>query len=185
MALIARSEDAEDIAAAFLKFKEPVPSSATEITALISELFAISSALLELDTALKDRPYHRLRREVEDDQYIVLKSLDYTFKDVRREFGGLSKPFYRTNREAFNGVWKSIERFFHAESRNTLVARLEYYRLFLQDLCAVVQKLVHTNLTLTSSNLVAVTHQAEIWTTHAIVSKSFSGPKRERLSRKD
>lgn len=138
MALTAFSETAEDIAAALLVFKEPVASQATEITALISELFAISSALLELDTAQRDHPYHRLRREVEGDQRTVLLSLDFTFKDVRRLLGGLGNPIYRSLRESYQGVWNAIDRHFHQQGHNALVRRLEYYTLFLMDLRTIV-----------------------------------------------
>ena len=137
MALTASSETAEDIAGAFLKFKEPLPEAATEITALISELFAISSALLELDTAKRDHPYQSLR--VTEDQEIVLRSLRYTFTDIRKYFGRLRDPLYRSDREAYYGVWHDIDRFFKEESHNSLCRRLEYYRLFLLDLGSIVQ----------------------------------------------
>ena len=137
MALTASSETAEDIAAAFLKFKEPLPEAATEITALISEFFAISSALLELDTAKRDHPY--LSRKIGEDQDIILRSLRYTFADIRKQFGRLGDPFYRTTREAYHGVWRAIDKFFREESYNSLCQRLEYYRLFLLDLGSIVQ----------------------------------------------
>ncbi|MCJ1250241.1 hypothetical protein MMC30_007467 [Trapelia coarctata] len=139
MALTAYSKTAEDIAAALLVFKEPVSNRATEITALISELFAISSALLELDTAQRDHPYHRLRREVEDDQRTAILSLDYTFRNVRRLLGDLGNPIYRSARESYQGVWHALERHFLQQADNALVQRLEYYRRFLLELGAIVQ----------------------------------------------
>jgi len=153
MPLTTNSETAEDIAAALLIFKEPVSNRATEITALISELFAISSALLELDTAQRDNPYHRLRREVDDDQRTVVLSLDYTFKDIRRLLGGLGNPIYRSARESYQGVWNAIERHFLQQANNPLVQRLEYYRRFLLDLGSIVQKSVSLHaLMLVSAN---------------------------------
>jgi len=153
MPLTTNSETAEDIAAALLIFKEPVSNRATEITALISELFAISSALLELDTAQRDNPYHRLRREVDDDQRTVVLSLDYTFKDIRRLLGGLGNPIYRSARESYQGVWNAIERHFLQQANNPLVQRLEYYRRFLLDLGSIVQKSVALHaLMLVSAN---------------------------------
>jgi len=151
MALTAYSKTAEDIASAFLLFKEPVSNRATEITALISELFAISSALLELDTAQRDNPYHRLRREVEGDERTLLLSLDYTFKDTRRLLGGLENPVYRSLWESYQGVWNAIERHFLQQANNPLVQRLEYYRLFLIDLGSLVQGSVFLHLLLLCS----------------------------------
>ena len=136
------SATAEDIAGAFLAFKEHVSNQATEIAALISELFAISSALLELDTAQKDNPFHRLRREVDADQRTLLLSLDFTFKDVKRLIGGLANPIYRTIRESYHGVWNAIVGHFIQQGNNHLLRRLEYYQQFLMDLSHVVQGFV-------------------------------------------
>ena len=143
-ALTANSETAQDIAAAFMKFQEPVSDEATEITAIISELYAICSALLELKTALNDPRYYRRRRHIEDDQRDVLLSLEYTFKDIKRQFAGLEKPIYRTNREAYHGVWNSILRYFLDEGNNSLVERLEYYRRFLMELGTIVKGSVYS-----------------------------------------
>lgn len=141
-ALTANSETAQDIAAAFLKFQEYVADSATEITALVSELFAIIAGLLELKTAMGDQRHARRKYLVDDDTYIVLRSLEYTFKDTTRLFGGLEAPAYRTNREAYRGVWGQLNQHFRAESGNSLLTRLQYYKSFLTDLVCIVVGLV-------------------------------------------
>ena len=151
MELTAYSKTAEAIAAAFVLFKESVSNRATETTALISELFAISSALLELDTAERDNPYHRLRREIEGDERTLLLSLDYTFKDTRRLLGGLGNPVYRSSRESYHAVWNAIERHFRLQANTPLVQRLEYYRLFLMDLGSLVQGSVFPHVPLLCS----------------------------------
>ncbi|KAL8785318.1 MAG: hypothetical protein Q9195_008687 [Heterodermia aff. obscurata] len=58
MDLLAQAETAQDVAAGLNRFLDPVPEYSTEITALISECFAISSALRELQTAIGDSRYN-------------------------------------------------------------------------------------------------------------------------------
>ena len=141
--LAANSETAQDIAAAFMKFQDPVYEYATEITALISELFAISSALLELKTAHNDPRHYRRRGRIDNEQRTVLLSLEYTFKDVQRLFGGLVRPTYNSRREAYQAVWQDIDDHFLDEGGVTLVQRFEYYRMFLMDITAIIEGLVN------------------------------------------
>ena len=135
--LTAISETAQEIATTFLKFQGYVTESATEATALASELLAISAALLELKTASTDPRHGRRKELVEDDKFVVLGSLEYTFRDINRFLPGLENPRY-SRREAFRGVWRQIDTHFRNESHNSLLARLEYYKQFLQDLTKVV-----------------------------------------------
>ena len=144
--LIAVAETAQDIAAGLNEFLDAVPECSTEITALISECFAISSALRELSTAIGDYRYNRQFELIEEDVRTIRLSLDYTFEDVERCFGGLGVSTYRE-------VWRDIDHYFQTESGNTLVARLEHYRNFLIGLTRISARLV---LTLASSITVLV-----------------------------
>ena len=49
MALRTSADNAEDVAAGFLMFRDPLPEHATEITSLIADLYAISVSLKCLD----------------------------------------------------------------------------------------------------------------------------------------
>ena len=73
--LIANAESAQDIAAGLNKFLDPVPEHATEITALISGCFAISSVLRELSAAIADPRYIRNYDLIFQDLDITLNSL--------------------------------------------------------------------------------------------------------------
>ena len=141
--LIAKAETAQDIAAAFTKFLDPVSDSSTEITGLVSELFAISSAARELSNASLDPRYRGRKTLVEEDTRTVLLSIDHTFNDINRLFGSLDRPIYLTTREAYRGVWNSIVRHFQDESTDSLVLRLESYRRFLLDLAEILQGSVY------------------------------------------
>ncbi|KAL8809780.1 MAG: hypothetical protein Q9200_003116 [Gallowayella weberi] len=120
MALIGAAEDAQDIAAGFNKFLDPVPEFSAEITALISECYAISSALRELNTAKDDPRYYRDFEYIRNNVDIAQESLNYTFHDVRRLFGGLGRTSAISRRTLFYQVWREIDDFFYHESSGPL-----------------------------------------------------------------
>lgn len=139
MALIAVAEKAQDIAAGFNKFLDPVPEIATEITGLISECYAISSALRELNTATQDPRYAYDYAFVAKDIHTIRYSLDYTFTDVFRLFGGLGRPAsHVSNRALYNQVWREIDDYFYRESNSSLCKRLEHNRLYLQEISCIL-----------------------------------------------
>lgn len=138
MALIAAAETAEDVASGFHRFLEPVPEISTQITGLVSECFAISSALRELANAIQE-PRNRGRYpNVADDVQMTVSSVDYTFSDVHRFFGGLGRSTHLSVSAGYRAVWREIEDHFHNESRNTLFERLEFYKRFLKDLTDII-----------------------------------------------
>lgn len=138
MALIAVAESAQDIASGFNKFLEPLPEISTELTALISECYAISSALREINTAKEDPRYYHDYEFIYNDVAVVRETLDYTFKDVNRLFGGLGRPTHISRRTAFYQVWSEIDDFFYQESNRSLCKRLEASRLFLTELTCIL-----------------------------------------------
>ncbi|KAL8654393.1 MAG: hypothetical protein Q9226_003459 [Calogaya cf. arnoldii] len=138
MALIAVAESAQDIAAGFNKFLEPVPEISTDITALISECYAISSGLRELNTTIEDPIYYQDFEYRYNDVAVVKEALDYTFKDVTRLFGGLSRPTHISRKTAYHQVWREIADFFYQESNASLCGRLEASRLFLAELTYLI-----------------------------------------------
>ena len=134
-ALIAVAESAQDTAAGLNKFLDAVSDCSTEITGLISECFAISSALRELSNAISDPLYYRNFDYIREDVRTVVWSLRYTFDDVKDLFGGLGRATYRQ-------VWRDFDDFFYEESSNTLMVRLEYYRHFLLGLTRSISRSV-------------------------------------------
>ncbi|KAL8736963.1 MAG: hypothetical protein Q9181_002159 [Wetmoreana brouardii] len=145
MALIAVAESAQDIAVGFNKFLDPLPEFSTEITGLISECYAISSGLREINTAKDDQRYCSEYDLIYADVITVRQSLDYTFEDVHRLFGGLNRPTHISRRAAYRQVWEEIEEHFYRESRSSLCERLEWNRLYLQELsCLLIKGSVRT-----------------------------------------
>ena len=138
MALIALAESAQDIASGFNKFLDPLPESSVEITALIAECYAISSALRDLNTLKEDPRYYQDFPFIYNDVAIVRESLDYTFRDVTRLFGGLGRLTHIPRRAALHHVWRDIDDFFYHESNASLCRRLEASKSFLLELTCLL-----------------------------------------------
>ncbi|KAL9584924.1 MAG: hypothetical protein Q9212_001826 [Teloschistes hypoglaucus] len=134
MALIAAAESAQEVAVGFNKFLDPVPEISTEITALMSECYAISSELQKLHIAKEDQRYYHDYNYIYTDVLSVRQSLDSTFGDIIRLFGDLGRPGHISRRAAYHQVWREIDSHFYQESRFSLCKRLEYNRLFLKQL---------------------------------------------------
>ncbi len=140
--LVAKAEATQDIAAGLDKFLGLVPNYSTEITALISECFAISSALRRLNSAIGDSRYNSGYHAISEDLHITLQGLEYTFVDVRRLFGHLGRAEYISQSAAYRSVWQELTAHFWEESGNSLCRRLEFYRRFLLVLVCVAEGLV-------------------------------------------
>ena len=132
-ALIAVAEKAQDIAAALGKFLDPVEDQSAEITALIAECFSTSSALRGLDRKIGDFPYHRRYPDISADLTTVKDSLNFTFRDVSRIFGGLGRVAV-VPRAEYGYVWGNLCDHFREESGNTLRRRLDIYCTVLEGL---------------------------------------------------
>ncbi|KAL8776802.1 MAG: hypothetical protein Q9194_002935 [Teloschistes cf. exilis] len=138
MALIAVAESAREVAVGFNKFLDPVPEISTEITALMSECYAISSELQKLDNAKEDQRYYHDYNYIYTDVLCVRQSLECTFDDIIRLFGALGRPGHISRRAAYHQVWREIDSHFYQESGFPLCKRLEYNRLFLKQLNSIL-----------------------------------------------
>ena len=123
---------------------------ADEVGALATELYATGAGLLELRAALTD-PRHAGRRQlVEEDKYVVLKSLEFTFRDIRRllDDAGLPRAEPRRagaavaarvlRRDTCRVAWETVDAYFRGESNNSLQSRFLYYKRFLKDCTRLV-----------------------------------------------
>ena len=134
MSLNARAESAEDLASALTRFQGMIPESAAEITALITELFAVSTALRKLFRLHEDPRYERRYPFIAEDVQLTLYSFDCTFDDFRTLLGGLDRPSHLPNATVYRRVWRNILEHFQRESGNSLSRRLEICRAFLLEL---------------------------------------------------
>ena len=147
-ALKDNSNAVQAVAESLLAFQSHVEASVSaEISSLIAELYSTGSALLEFRAALIEPRYAQRRGLVEEDKYVVLKSLEFTLRDVKKLLGDLndstttaaSLGIRVSRRETYRTVWAQIEKFFKNESNNTLRTRFLYYRKFLTNCTNVVK----------------------------------------------
>ncbi len=146
MTLIAEAENAEDIADAFTKFKTLVPDHAPDITASISELYAIGSALRDIDTALNSTEHGRNFRLIQKDLALVGSSLHHTVEDIFRILGDIGNGSRFLNDGMYRQTWKDIALFFRQNGRITLRMRLEMYRRFILELASIVKRFAFLSL---------------------------------------
>ncbi len=146
MDLIAEAKRAEDVGDAFGKFKAPVDDQAAEVTALISELYAVGSALREIDKALYAQDYGRNLRSVQDDLDLVRASLTFTLDDIFTILGKIGNGDLRLTASDYRHTWREITFHFHDEGWGRLIARLEKYRSFLLLLCNKLRRYLPTSV---------------------------------------
>ena len=139
MELIAAAESVQKIASVFNKFLDPVAAADTEVTAIIAECFAISSALRELRTAIRDPQYSARYNLIAQDIENILRSLQFTLNDINRFLGILGDQGFISKSEAYRFVWRKINDFFLDEANYSLCRRLEYYRIFSLGLANIIQ----------------------------------------------
>lgn len=140
MNLIVDAEDAEAIAEAFSKFKTHVPDQAPDITASISELYAIGSALRDIDKALDSAEYSRNFPLIEKDLELVCSSLRDTLEDVFEILGRIGNGSPVLTAGMYRQNWKDITLFFIQNRRITLRTRLEIYRAFIAKLPGIIKR---------------------------------------------
>jgi hypothetical protein len=142
MSLVSPAESAEAIGAGFTRFLDAVPDQATEISALVSELFALSSVLRELDAACLSRQFGRNFPLIADDLKLVRSSLCHTLKDILDLLGDIdhAKAPTPATITAYYQTWKRVQLFFRREAGDTPCTRLDRYKKFLTELGNVVKR---------------------------------------------
>ncbi|PYH77270.1 hypothetical protein BO82DRAFT_424378 [Aspergillus uvarum CBS 121591] len=138
MALRTSADNAEDVAAGFRLFRDPLPEHSTEITSLIADLYAISTSLKNLEDLTRNRNYRRNLHAVQPDLELVRASLKYTLEDVVDFFGDLEAR-RGSSREVYKRTWVDLCTFFREESQDSLSTRLAKYKAFLSDLEALMK----------------------------------------------
>ncbi|KAA6407887.1 MAG: hypothetical protein FRX48_08238 [Lasallia pustulata] len=138
MSLIRRAESAQDLASALTRFQEMLPESAAEITALMTELLTVSTALRTLSRHRGDPRYELRYALIADGVRLTLYSFDYTFDDFRTLLGGLSL----SNATTYRRVWRDILEHFERESGNSLSRRLQICSEFLFNLSDQIEDLL-------------------------------------------
>lgn len=133
MTLRTSADNAEDAAAGFRMFREPLPEHATEITGLIAELYAISTSLKSLEDLTNNRLYRHNLPLAQADLELVCTSLKYTLEDIVDFFGDI-EVWRGPQREIYRRTWTQLSNFFRKEAQYSLAIRLGKYKAFLKEL---------------------------------------------------
>ncbi|PKY08365.1 hypothetical protein P168DRAFT_246889 [Aspergillus campestris IBT 28561] len=133
MALRTSADNAEDVAAGFRLFREPLPEYSADITSLIADFYTISSSLNRLDDLTKNRQHRHNVALAHADLDLVSSSLKCTLEDIVDFFGDLEERKV-PNRDVYKRTWLQLCAFFRAESQDSLSTRLAKYRAFLNEL---------------------------------------------------
>ncbi|KAK4862161.1 hypothetical protein LT330_003299 [Penicillium expansum] len=130
-ALRASRQSAEDIAAGFYAFRDPLPEHVGEITSLMSELYAISSTLTTLDRLAEDPRNRRYFEMIKPDLNVVQASFTYTIEDIGDFFRDLDN--YDASQAKYKRTWVAMSRFFWDQSNHNLAIRLAKYKTAFEE----------------------------------------------------
>ncbi|EME76938.1 uncharacterized protein MYCFIDRAFT_61236 [Pseudocercospora fijiensis CIRAD86] len=122
--LLRFANDCEDAAAGLHRFRDALPRNATRITAVVGELFAISSALRQIHTGEGIRSYGPSFYRIDDDLQLVFPSLQRTVHDI-------FDMFARAHERPEQTVWEDMGHQHERVEKFGLLERLEWYRDFL------------------------------------------------------
>lgn len=130
-------KEAGDVASGLQIFLDEAPSSARDISACITQLLGISTAVCELETNLDYAPQARSSRRFLSDIDTVVSSLRYTLQDVRDMFGRTGDTSYLPgtypDARIYGILWDDLNR----EMRHagmSLITRLVECHTFLKNL---------------------------------------------------
>ena len=128
------AHDVEDAASGLHRFRDNLPRAATGITAIVGELFAVSSALLQIHTLTNSRHV---------DPSIVVRvdhDLAFLFRTLKASVQAIFGMFARASELPYQLVWDDLnDRMLHDEGLG-LLPRVELYRDFLANLLQVLER---------------------------------------------
>ncbi|KAJ6143311.1 hypothetical protein N7471_002764 [Penicillium samsonianum] len=130
-ALRASRQSADDVAAGFYAFRDPLPEHVGEITSLMSELYAISSSLTTLERLADDPRNRRYFDMIKPDLNVVQASFTYTIEDIGDILRGLDGADGSPAR--YKRTWVIMSRFFWDQSNYTLATRLAKYKTVFKE----------------------------------------------------
>jgi len=130
--LIRLATNAEDAASGLLVYRDSLLSYATRITAIITELYAVSAVLRELDNAQIDPGHRPGWYRIENDVDLIVLSIQYTLEDV-------FNMFRRARGRSQKTVWDDLEHRMSQDETVDFLERLQWYSAFLEDTFAVLE----------------------------------------------
>lgn len=130
--LIRYAKDAEDVASGLHNYRDSLPRCAARITATISELFALSSILREIDNAGSEIRFSSSFYRVQDDLNLLLPSLQRTLQAVLDMFS-------RSKERSYQLTWDDLGREMEYDEGIGILERLKLYHAFLRAQADMLQ----------------------------------------------
>ncbi|KAJ5361042.1 hypothetical protein N7541_001886 [Penicillium brevicompactum] len=137
MSLGSSANDAEGVAVCFHAFRAPLPEHTAEVTSIISDLYAISASLSNLEDLDRDLRYRRNFRLYSDPLSLTLASLKYTLDDILAFLHNLD---YDDSPTAYKRVWVGLKDHFWVEAQAPLATRLVKYKTILREIGDLVKE---------------------------------------------
>ncbi len=131
--LLGLASQAEDVAAGLRAFRDRLPRDATRITAIVGELYALSSVLREIDNAEGDVQFATSFYDVHDDLKLLFLSLQRTFRAILDMFA-------QTRNQSYDVVWNGLGSQMEHDEGLGLQDRLQMYRNFLRAQADILQR---------------------------------------------
>ncbi|KAM3421064.1 hypothetical protein BST61_g1479 [Cercospora zeina] len=122
--LLESALDCDDAGSGLYRLRDALPRHATSITAIISELFGLSSALRGIHAAEYTQIHGPSFYRIRDDLGLLRRSLRFTTQDV-------FDMFARLRRHSEQRAWEDLEYRMNHQERIGLLERLELHRDFL------------------------------------------------------
>lgn len=139
MTFLSEAERAEDIADALSKFRGSLTDQREELISVIAELNKLSAAIRHIDGLTKSK-YSPNRLLVQDDLDLLSESVEFTLEDIWAQIGIIGNGARSLTVHDYRQTWKDIQRSVAQSGRRSLTARLQLYRIFLDELSKIMRR---------------------------------------------
>lgn len=139
MTFLSEAERAEDIADALSKFRAPLIDQKEDLLSVIAELNHLSAAIRRIDELTKSK-YSPNQLFIREDLDLVSESVEFTLEDIWAQIGTIGNGAQRLTVYDYRSTWKDIQRTVAQSGKRPLTARLQLYRLFLDELSKIMRR---------------------------------------------
>ena len=139
MTFLSEAERAEDIADALSKFRGSLTDQREDLLSVIAELNNLSAAIRRIDELTKSK-YSPNQLFIREDLDLVSESVEFTLEDIWAQIGTIGNGAQRLTVHDYRSTWKDIQRTVAQSGKRPLTARLQLYRLFLDELSKIMRR---------------------------------------------
>ena len=140
MTLVVDAGNAEDVAEALSRFRTHLPEYASDISAVVSELYALGSSLRDINAAFVPNFLDAADRAIKYDLDRVCRMLDVDLREIFYVLGDLGGVNSVSQTDVWRGVWIEIASHFAQQGTWTLIDSLRSYKSWLVNLARVLER---------------------------------------------